>query len=99
MRVCETKLDKYDIIDLHGYTFISECRKQKFIRKSGDLRVFVRNDLSEYIIQLDSESDYIMWLKVNKYAFKTNEDLYLGVVNIPPKDSRFNTVHEINILT
>ena len=35
--VCETKLDKYDIIDLHGYTFISHWRKQKFIRKSGGL--------------------------------------------------------------
>ena len=76
--VCETKLEKYDVIDLHSCTFISQCRKQKFIRKSGGLGVFVRNGLSEYITQLDSESDYIMWLEVNKYAFKTNEDLYLG---------------------
>lgn len=76
---------------MHGYTFIFQCRKQKFIRKSGGLGVFVRNDLSEYITQQDSESDYIMWLKVNKYVFKTNEDLYLGLIYIPPSDSRFNT--------
>ena len=50
--VCETKLDKYDIIDLPGYTFISQSRKQKFIRKSGGLGVFVRNELSSYITQV-----------------------------------------------
>ena len=95
--VCETKLDKYDSIELHGFTFISQCRKQKFIRKSGGLGVFVRNELSEFITQEDSESDYIMWLKINKTAFKTNEDLYIGVVYVPPSDSRFNTIDETNI--
>ena len=58
--MCETKLDKYDSIELHGFTFISKCRKHKFIRKSGGLGVFVRNELSEFIAQEDSESDYIM---------------------------------------
>ena len=80
--VCETKLDKYDSIELHGFTFISQCRKQKIIRKSGGLGVFVRNELSEFITQEDSESDYIMWLKINKTASKTNEDLYIGVVYV-----------------
>ena len=82
---------------MHGFTFISQCRKQKFIRKSGGLGVFVRNELSEFITQEDSESDYIMWLKINKTAFKTNEDLYIGVVYVPPSDSRFNTIDETNI--
>ena len=48
-------------------------------------------------MQEDSESDYIMWLKINKTAFKTNEDLYIGVVYVPPSDSRFNTIDETNI--
>ena len=68
--MCETKLDKYDSIELHGFTFISQCRKQKFIRKSGGLGVFVRNELSEFITQEDSESNHIMWLKINKMASK-----------------------------
>ena len=43
--------------------------------------------------------DYIMWLKINKVAFKTNEDIYIGVVYVPSSDSRFNTIDETNILT
>ena len=77
--------------------FISQCRKQKCIRKSGGLGVFVRNELSEFITLVDSESDYTMWLKLNKMAFKTNEDLYIGVVYVPSSDSRFNTCDETNI--
>ena len=95
--VCETK---YDSIEFHGFTFISQCRKQNFIRKSGGLGVFVRNELSEFITQVDSESDYInMCLKINEMDFKRNEDLYIGVVYVPPSDSRFNTIDETNILT
>ena len=30
-------------------------------------------------------------------AFKTNEDLNVGVVYVPPSDSRFNTTDETNI--
>ncbi|MCG8113215.1 MAG: reverse transcriptase domain-containing protein [Candidatus Thiodiazotropha taylori] len=96
--VCETKLDRYDVIELNGYKFISQCRKQKYIRKSGGLGVFVRNNLSNYVSLIESDSDYIMWLKISKVAFKTDEDIYVGVVYIPPNDSRFNTADEINLL-
>ena len=44
-----------------------------------------------------SESDYIILLKINKMAFKTNEDLYIGVVYVPPSDSRLNIIDETEI--
>ena len=74
-----------------------QCVLVKCFRKSGGLGVFVRNELSEFIMQVDSESDYIMWLKINKMACKTNEDLYIVVVYVPPSYSRFNTIDETNI--
>ena len=40
-----------------------------------------------------------MRIKINKMAFKTNEDLYIGVVYVPSSDPRFNTIDETNILT
>ena len=36
-------------------------------------------------------------VKINKTAFKTKEDLYIGVVYVPPSDSRFNTIDVTNI--
>lgn len=38
--VSETKLDDYGIINIDGYDFFSQCRKQKYIRKSGGLGFF-----------------------------------------------------------
>ena len=65
--------------------------------RTFDLGVFVQNELPEFITQVDSESDYIMWFKVNMLAFKTDEYLHIGVVYVPPSNSRFNTIDETNI--
>ena len=40
--VAETKLDSTDIISVNGYTFRSQPRKRRYIRKSGGIGVFVK---------------------------------------------------------
>ena len=95
--VTETKLDSYDIVDVPSYNFISQCRRQKVLRKSGGIGVFVKDSISQYIILIDSESDYIMWFKLSKAFFKAEEDLIFGVVYLPPTDSRFNNPDELEL--
>ena len=58
--VCETKLDKYDVINLPGYDFISQCRKQKYICKSGGIGVFVKQSLSVYVSFVESDYDCVL---------------------------------------
>ena len=74
--VCETKLDAYDEIKLSGYEFLSQCRKQKCFRKSGGIGVFVKDTISEHVSLIDSESDYVLWLRLDKRAFKMNDDIF-----------------------
>ena len=93
--VNETKIDKYDTIHLDGYTFISQCRKQKFFRKSGGIGVFVKNHLSPYVSLIESDSDYILWVKLNKKFNQIDQDIIFGAVYLPPSDSRFNTPDEL----
>ena len=40
--VMETKLDKHDIVTVPGYTFLSQPRRQKFLRRSGGLGFFCK---------------------------------------------------------
>ena len=47
----ETKLDHTDVISVPGYCFLSQHRKQKFIRKSGGIGVFYCDKLSTKIKQ------------------------------------------------
>ena len=46
----ETKIDKYDIITLEGYKFLSQCRKQKYLRKSGGTGVFIKDDMYPHVM-------------------------------------------------
>ena len=66
--VSETKTDKTDIITLQGYKYMSQSRKQPFSRKSGGIGIFIQNDMFPFVSVIDSDSDYILWVKVtNRY--------------------------------
>ena len=87
--VSETHLDCFDIINLNGYDFISKPRTQKYFRKSGGLGAFVKHEFKNYIETIDSESEYVMWLKLQKQATGHSADIIFGVTYIPPAQSRF----------
>ena len=93
----ETKTDKHDIISLKSYTFVSQCRKQRYIRKSGGIGIFIKNELYPYVSVIDSVSDYILCLKIDKLLFGTAEHVILGAIYLPPGDSRFNTQDELDL--
>ena len=82
--VTETKLDHND-----NHTFLSQERKQTFIRKSGGIGIFFRNNLESKIKRIETASDYIFWLRMDKALFNIHEDLILGILYIPPAQSRF----------
>ena len=77
--VTETKLDYTDVISMPGYTFLSQERKQMFIRKSGGIGIFFRNNLESKIKRIETASDYIFWLRMDKALFNIHDDLILGI--------------------
>ena len=74
-----------DEISLEGYKFIHQTRKQKFLRKSGGIGVFVRNDLCLNVELMPSSSDYVLWLKLINKASACKTEIILGVVYQPPR--------------
>lgn len=87
--ISETKLDHDDVISCEGYTFFNQPRKQSYIRKSGGIGFFVRDNLVKFVTIIDSTSEYISWLKVSKKHHKLSENILIGAVYIPPQQSRF----------
>lgn len=85
----ETKLDKHDIVYLPGYQFISMPRKQKYIRKSGGIGFFVKDEIYDYISHVESSSDYITWLKIKKSFTSTDQDIMIGIIYVPPQNSKY----------
>ena len=85
----ETKLDHIDVINILGYGFISQERKQNFIRSSGGIAVIYKSIYEGKLRVIPTDSDYIMWLRLDRSLTSTDEDLILGVLYIPPAQSRF----------
>lgn len=95
--VTETKLDSTDIISVNGYTFRSQSRKRRYIRKSGGIGVFVKDSMNKYVELLETDSDYVFWLKLCKKYLKSNHNIIVGVVYVPPTQSKFFNEDEFEL--
>ena len=94
----ETKVDEFDILSLPGFTAISQPRKQRHYRKSGGLAIFIKDNISQFCIQYKTESDYILWISIDKSVLDTDENVILGSIYIPPVQSRYYNKVELAVL-
>ena len=94
----ETKVDEFDILSLPGFTAISQPRKQRQYRKSGGLAIFIKDNISQFCTQYKTESDYILWISIDKSVLDTDENVILGSIYIPPVQSRYYNEDELAVL-
>jgi len=87
--VTETKTDESDDVTVEGYNFVPKHRSQEFKRKSGGIGVYIRHDIAQYINAVHGESEYIMWLAIDKKLTTNTENSLLGITYLPPENSRF----------
>ena len=95
--LAETKLDEADVILLDGYTFISQPRRQKYLRKSGGIGIFVRNNLSKHVKTITMQSEYIACINISRSYHKHDQDILIASVYIPPQQSRFFNNDEFDL--
>ena len=94
----ETKLDDFDNISIPGFPYLYQKRKQRYLRKSGGIGVFLRNDLSPLFEKIITRSDYVLWLKLEKQISKLDKDFIFGVLYVPPAQSKFLNDEELSVL-
>ena len=94
----ETKLDNTDIVSLPGFECISQPRKEFSFRRSGGVALFIKSEIAKFCKLKPSESDYIMWVHIDKHLIDTDENLILGIIYVPPIQSRFYNDDELSKL-
>lgn len=94
----ETMVDDTDVISFPGFCAISQPRKQKYFRKSGGLAVLIKDRLSGFCKHLDTISDYVLWLSIDKSITNTDENIIIGITYVPPTQSRFFNDDELTNL-
>ena len=86
----ETKTDCFDDIKIYGFKVFLKHRK-KCLRKSGGIGIAFKENYEKYITILDDDnsSNYIMWIKLSKELFTVDQDMYMGIVYLPPEGSKY----------
>ena len=94
----ETKTDELDL-DLLNETFTSlgylshfQSRKSNTNQKSGGIALIFKETLSQYITVIDNRCECVLWFKIDKHLFSTEQDILAGAVYIPPEGTKYSNV-------
>ena len=96
----ETWQRKYDNFQLDGYECIavprSESMKEKSKRGHGGICLFIKNSLKRGVELLETNKAGFIWIKLCQTYFSLNEDIYICFTYIPPKESKYYKMQDID---
>lgn len=87
--VQESKLDDVDLIKIDGYEVFSHNRKTISRYRSGGITLTVKTGLYPFVKLLKPESKLTLWFTISNKIMLSEDDLYCGIVYIPPIGSKF----------
>ena len=67
-------------------------------RAGGGIIIYVKDEIHKGVKLINNELDCIVWLKLDKYFFGLNEDIYLGVTYTVPQNSPIYTLYDNDLL-
>ena len=86
--VCETWLNKgNDALNIPNYKFypLSRSNERERGQPRGGVGWFIRESLRRYIkVLYDISNENMFFCKLDKDFFNFNEDVYVGIIYIPP---------------
>jgi hypothetical protein len=87
--VTETKLRNGDVIEFDGFTFF-HVNREHAKHASGGVELFVRDNLSSFVQQLHTTSDFCLMIEINDEL--CGQNVLLRVVYIPPESSPYSSI-------
>ena len=58
-------------------------------KKSGGIGMFIKSSIYDKCMFHDTECEYVQWCQLSKSFLNSDEDLMLGVVYIPPENTKY----------
>ena len=87
----ETKTDDTDVVQIPGFSVFLKNRCKLSNVRSGGIALLFRDSLVKYVTVIKTDCAYISWFKMSKSLFNIDEDIYFGVVYIPPEGSKYSS--------
>ena len=92
----ETKIDEFDHLALPSeFSYVGKYRKT-YTRKSGGLITIFRNNLKHLLEFPDTQSNFVQWVKVDRSVLKTDRNMLLGCIYIPPENTKYTSLDAFN---
>ena len=82
-------------MQIPGFKLFHKTRK-KYHRLSGGIAIAVKSYIVPYIKIIESESEYVLWAKIDRKISKLSHDIMLGCCYIPPNGSDYNNPEAID---
>ena len=97
----ETWTKKSSKIEIEGYKTLTHSYRKLVNRRAkragGGVIIYVKEEIHKGVKLINNELDCIVWLKLDRYIFGLNEDIYLGVTYIVPENSPIHAVYDIDL--
>ena len=78
-----------DMILFPNYSYFSKHRKY-YIRRSGGLGIFVKENILPFIDVIDIDSEFLMLLKISHVLTAKDQDSFIAFVYLPPEGSDYS---------
>ena len=97
----ETWPSKKSKIDIDGFSSpIHSFRKvqsRRARRNSGWIIIYIKDINRKGVKLVKNDIDCIVWIKLDKTYFKVEDDWYLAITYIPPENSVYHNVYDVDI--
>lgn len=70
-------------------------KKQTFLRRSGGIAFCVKDKLAKFTKHLESKSEYILWIQLDKCLVNCVKHVVLGISYVSPTQSKYSNDEEV----
>ena len=87
--ITESNMTKIENLELKNFSILKTKERPFYIRASGGITVLVKNDIKEFVNYIDTESEFVLWIEIDKKLTGYKSNIILGTVYIPGETSTY----------
>lgn len=86
----ETKLTKFDNVELENFELYTKNRESKSRVASGGIALAVKKSFLNHITIINTDSSLVLWFRLSKNLTHFDSDTLCGVTYIPPEYTKYS---------
>ena len=94
----ESNMIEKENLDLDNFFLLKTKQRPNAFKTTGGITVLVKNEMKPFVRYIPTESDYVLWLEVDKGVINSENTIIIGVVYIPGENSIYTCCDAYDII-